>query len=140
MRISDWSSDVCSSDLTHGPRSIALYCGTALAFAGLAGSVARSWLAGIGSPELYSNFTVDQSAKWVTMGRLGLFATGKPSIDDVDAMLLLGYNPMVSHMGFTLSPIPAANTGKEIAGARPRGAQISDDNPDTEERRVGKKR
>src|SRR3546814_1999747 len=94
MRISDWSSDVCSSDLTHGPRSIALYCGTALAFAGLAGSVARSWLAGIGSPELYSNFTVDQSAKWVTMGRLGLFATGKPSIDDVDAMLLLGYNPM----------------------------------------------
>src|SRR3546814_1282727 len=96
MRISDWSSDVCSSDL----------------------------LAGIGSPELYSNFTVDQSAKWVTMGRLGLFATGKPSIDDVDAMLLLGYNPMVSHMGFPLSPIPAANPGKAIADARARGAQI----------------
>src|SRR3546814_20478519 len=106
MRISDWSSDVCSSDLTHGPRSIALYCGTALAFAGLAGSVARSWLAGIGSPELYSNFTVDQSAKWVTMGRLGLFATGKPSIDDVDAMPLLGYKPMVSHMGFPHSTLP----------------------------------
>src|SRR3546814_19366420 len=96
MRISDWSSDVCSSDL----------------------------LAGIGSPELYSNFTVDQSAKWVTMGRLGLFATGKPSIDDVDAMLLLGYNPMVSHMGFPLSPIPAANTGKAIADAPARGAPL----------------
>src|SRR3546814_18970706 len=58
------------------------------------------------------------------MGRLGLFATGKPSIDDVDAMLLLGYNPMVSHMGFPLSPIPAANPGKAIADARARGAQI----------------
>src|SRR3546814_6342326 len=31
---------------------------------------------------------------------------------------------MVSHMGFPLSPIPAANPGKAIADARARGAQI----------------
>src|SRR3546814_5593165 len=39
MRISDWSSDVCSSDLKHGPTEIAIDAGTFVPFAGTAPGV-----------------------------------------------------------------------------------------------------
>lgn len=108
----------------HGPRSVGLYYGTGTCFNGLSYGMARTWLAGMGSPEHYSSFTVDQSAKWVCMGRMGLFATGKPFIEDLDVMLIAGNNPVVSHLGYPLAPMPMADSLRWIKEARKRGAKL----------------
>ncbi|MES2493659.1 MAG: molybdopterin-dependent oxidoreductase [Pseudomonadota bacterium] len=108
----------------HGPRSVGLYYGTGTCFNGLSYGMARTWLAGMGSPEHYSSFTVDQSAKWVCLGRMGLFATGKPFIEDLDVMLIAGNNPVVSHLGYPLAPMPMADSLRWIKEARGRGAKL----------------
>lgn len=108
----------------HGPRAVGLYYGTGSCFNGLSYGMARTWLAGIGSPEHYSSFTVDQSAKWVCLGRMGLFATGKPFIEDLDVMLIAGNNPVVSHLGYPLAPMPMADSLRWIKEARRRGAKL----------------
>ena len=108
----------------HGPRSVGLYYGTGTCFNGLSYGMARTWLAGMGSPEHYSSFTVDQSAKWVCLGRMGLFATGKPFIEDLDVMLIAGNNPVVSHLGYPLAPMPMADSLRWIKESRRRGAKL----------------
>lgn len=108
----------------HGPRSIALYYGTGSCMNGLSYGMARTWLAGIGSPEHYTSFTIDQSAKWVCLGRMGLFATGKPMHEDVDVMLLSGINPVVSHLGYPLAPVPMTDSMKWLKQARANGAKL----------------
>jgi hypothetical protein len=90
----------------HGPRSVGLYYGTGACFNGLSYGMARTWLAGTGSPEHYSSFRVDQSAKWVSLSRIGQFATGEPYIDDVDVMLIAGVNPIVSADGVRFNSPP----------------------------------
>ena len=108
----------------YGPRSVAMYYGTGSCFNGLSYGMARTWLAGIGSPEHYSSFTVDQSAKWVCLSRMGLFATGKPMHDDIDVMLLAGINPVISHLGYPLAPVPMTDSMKWLKEARGRGAKL----------------
>jgi anaerobic selenocysteine-containing dehydrogenase len=110
-------------DIHHrwGPRSIALYYGTGTAYGGLAYSMARTWLRAIGSPELYTSMTVDQSAKWVCRSRMGVFATGKPLYTELDVMMLVGNNPVVSHQGF--GALDCANPLKQLSEARQRGVK-----------------
>ena len=74
----------------------------------LGGLLEKAFLAAIGSPNLFSTMTIDQSAKWVTMGRLGMMASGKPSFRDVDVALLAGNNPVVSHQ---TAPFVAGESG-----------------------------
>jgi anaerobic selenocysteine-containing dehydrogenase len=62
-----------------GPGSVALYYGTSVNMNTLAHSAMKAWMAGIGSPYLFSSMTLDQSAKWVTMGRMGHYLGGQPS-------------------------------------------------------------
>ena len=108
----------------HGPRSIALYYGTGTAYSGLAYGIAKSWLRAIGSPEHYSSMTVDASSLYVCMRRMGIFATGRPLHSDLDAMLLVGNNPVVSHQGWSKSPLPSSNPRKAIAEAQARGMKL----------------
>ncbi len=105
----------------YGPRSIALYYGTGTAYSGLAYSMARSWLRAIGSPERYTSMTVDHSSAWVCAGRMGAFASGRPFYLDLDVMLLVGINPVISHTGWPVSPIHSTNTPKALDEARKRG-------------------
>ena len=50
-------------------------------------------------PYVFSSMTVDQSAKWVAAGRMGMFATGKYSALDADVIMgVVGINPAVSHV------------------------------------------
>ena len=108
----------------HGPRSIALYYGTGTAYSGLAYGIARSWLRAIGSPELYTSMTVDASSLYVCMKRMGFFATGRPLHTDCDTILLVGNNPVVSHQGWSKSPLPSSNPRKAIAEAQAKGAKL----------------
>ena len=49
-----------------GPESVALYYGTGTNMNTLAHSAMKAWMAGLGSPYIFSSMTLDQSAKWVT--------------------------------------------------------------------------
>jgi anaerobic selenocysteine-containing dehydrogenase len=63
--------------------------------------------------------TIDQSAKWVTQLRMGYFQSGVRHISEVDALLLTGNNPLVSHFGAATS-----NPTKAFRDAKERGAKI----------------
>lgn len=108
----------------HGPRSIALYYGTGTAYSGLAYNIAKSWLRSIGSPEHYTSMTLDQSSLYVCRDRMGAFKTGRPYIEQLDAIMLVGNNVAISHQGWGRSSLPGTNPRKAIAAARERGAKL----------------
>jgi anaerobic selenocysteine-containing dehydrogenase len=108
----------------HGPRAVAVYHGTGAYRSVLGGLMERAWVAALGTPNFFSTMTIDQSAKWVTMARLGTFASGKHALRDVDVALLAGGNPLVTHQGapFALAESGAPAKGFEFAKAN--GAKI----------------
>ncbi len=114
------------SDLVaeHGPRSVALYHGTGAYRSVLGGQLEKSFLSAIGTPNLFSTMTIDQSAKWVTAGRMGVMASGKPAFDDVDLAVIVGNNPVVSHQTFPFGPGESGAPGRAFARAKARGARI----------------
>jgi anaerobic selenocysteine-containing dehydrogenase len=108
----------------HGPRSVAVYHGTGAYRSVLGGLLEKSFLAAIGSPNLFSTMTIDQSAKWVTMARMGVMASGKPSFKDVDVGLIAGNNPVVSHQTFPFAPGESGAPARAFAEAKARGARL----------------
>jgi hypothetical protein len=106
----------------HGPESLAVWTGTTSYMgAGMltTQSMLKSLMSEIGTPHLISAMTLDQSAKWVTMLRMGAFATGKRFISqDLDALMLLGTNPVISHQGTPLNSASGWNPGKALRDAK----------------------
>lgn len=92
----------------HGPRSVGIYMGTGGYFNSLVQPLAKAWLHEIGSPVFFTSSTVDQSAGWVAMMRMGFVASGKPNPSEVDALMIVGANPLVSHW------LPAFNPSKRL--------------------------
>ena len=108
----------------HGPRAIAVYHGTGAYRCVLGGLMERAWVAALGTPNFFSSMTIDQSAKWVTMARMGVMASGRHSFRDADLALLAGGNPIVTHQG---APFAVAETGapaRAFEAARARGCKI----------------
>jgi anaerobic selenocysteine-containing dehydrogenase len=81
-----------------------------------------SWMKALGSRSLFSTMTIDQSAKWVAMERLGRWAAGHQHFRSSDVWVFVGYNPLLSVQGgsgfFTTNPT------KEMKDARARGMKI----------------
>ena len=104
----------------HGPRSVAVYHGTGAYRSVLGNLLERAFVAEIGTPNFFSSMTIDQSAKWVTMARMGVMASGRHAMRDADLILLAGGNPLVSHQGvpFALAETCAPARGFEAAKAR----------------------
>ncbi len=92
----------------HGPRAVGIYMGTGGYFNSLVQPLAKSWLHEVGSPNFMTSSTVDQSAGWVAMMRMGFVASGKPNPAEVDALMIVGANPLVSHW------LPAFNPSKRL--------------------------
>jgi anaerobic selenocysteine-containing dehydrogenase len=108
----------------HGPRAIAVYHGTGAYRCVLGGLMERAWVAALDTPNFFSSMTIDQSAKWVTMARLGVMASGRHNFRDADCALLAGGNPVVSHQG---APFAVAETGapaRAFQAANERGCRI----------------
>ena len=101
----------------HGPRAVAVYHGTGAYRSVLGGLMERAFVAALGTPNFFSTMTIDQSAKWVTMARMGVMASGKHSFRDTDVALLAGGNPVVTHQGapFALSESGAPARSFEAA-------------------------
>jgi len=108
----------------HGPRSVAFFHGTGAYRNVLGALLERAFAAAIRSPNFYSTMTVDQSAKWVTAGRMGTMASGKPSTRDIDLAVIVGNNPVVSHQTYPFGPGESGAPGRSLAAARARGARI----------------
>jgi anaerobic selenocysteine-containing dehydrogenase len=108
----------------HGSRAVAFYHGTGAYRSTLGGLLERAFAAAIGTPNFFSTMTIDQSAKWVTMGRMGVMASGKPSTRDVDLAVIVGNNPLVSHQTYPFAAGDSGAPAKSLAAAKARGARI----------------
>ena len=83
-----------------GPETVALFKGTQ-AYKNVAGNaMINAWPKAIGSTRIFSTITIDQSAKQITMRRMGYWDAGKPQLDECDVLMVFGSNPLVS-MTFT---------------------------------------
>ena len=106
----------------HGPRAVALYYGTGANNNSVCHSAMKGWVRLVGTPYVFSSMTVDQSAKWVAAGRMGIFTTGQHSLFDVEVGLMVGMNPVVSHSGLPL--VPFHDPTARIREAKRRGAKL----------------
>lgn len=109
---------------SHGPNSVAIFQGTQAAYNILHGQFVRSFMQAIGSKSVFSTMTIDQSAKWVTAGRLGTFASGRQNFQDSDVWLFAGTNPLVSLQGGILSGAPIYNPMKSLRDAKAKGLKL----------------
>jgi anaerobic selenocysteine-containing dehydrogenase len=105
----------------HGPETVAVFCGNGSMFSAAAYAMHRSFLIALGSDQYFSTLTIDQSAKYVSAGRLGSWAAGYPDFEKMDVAVLFGANPLVSHasLGF-LSVDPV----RRLKRARARGLKL----------------
>lgn len=81
----------------HGKDAIALYTGGSAYLTSTAWMMLPMFRKALGTNANYSTATIDQSAKFVTVERLGAWAAGKHTIDRSDVMMLIGTNPLVAH-------------------------------------------
>lgn len=108
----------------HGPRALATYWGTYSYFDCVGKTLLKNLMAALGAPAMFSSMTVDQSSKWVTAARMGVWASGKPVSTDTDVILVAGCNPPVSHQGYPMVPYPTTNVSQHIRAAKQRGARL----------------
>ncbi|MDB5584146.1 MAG: hypothetical protein JWR80_9322 [Bradyrhizobium sp.] len=108
----------------HGPRSLAMFYGTTSYVDPIGKPFAKSLMSELGSPNHFSTMTIDQSSKWVTAARMGIFHSGKPALDYTDVVLVAANNPLVSHMGYSLTSIPAYNVNAQLKKAKQRGVKF----------------
>lgn len=107
----------------HGPRSVAVYCGTGAYQCATGLSVARAWMHGLGSPSFYSSVTIDQPAKVVVASQIGFWQGGVQSFESADVVMMIGNNPLIS----SFSPqgtIPAFSSADKLRTAKRRGLRL----------------
>ena len=86
----------------EGPEALAVFLGNGGMFNIPAYHIHHGFLAAFGSDQYFSTLTIDQSAKFVSFGRLGGWAAGYPAFEKMEVALLFGANPLLSHgsLGF----------------------------------------
>ncbi|MBA2933772.1 molybdopterin-dependent oxidoreductase [Sphingomonas sp. CGMCC 1.13654] len=107
----------------HGPGAVAAYVGTQATCNSIYRPLAIDFLRALGSPSLFSSMTIDQSAKWVTIGRMGIYLAGRQPLKGADVWMLCGVNPMVSMSGWS-GNLPAYDPVKIIKEARREGLTL----------------
>jgi anaerobic selenocysteine-containing dehydrogenase len=102
-----------------GPEAVAGYRGGGAFFNASAVTLLEDFLKALGSPKLFSSVTIDQSAKMVATGRLGMWLPGPDPITTADVAMLIGCNPVVSVIGTDLR-----NPVKRLKEAKARGMKL----------------
>jgi anaerobic selenocysteine-containing dehydrogenase len=106
-----------------GPQAVGIYYGTACYGSTFAISFAKAWMKALGSPQVYSSQTIDQSPKTIAALRMGVFNSGGQLFESADVWVISGSNPIVSHLGGW-----GGNTmyapGNDIRVARKRGMKL----------------
>lgn len=84
----------------------------------------RAWVSALGTPNFFSTMSIDQSAKWVTMARMGVMASGRHAIRDADLVLLAGGNPLVTHQGAPFALAESGAPARSIQALKDRGGKV----------------
>ncbi len=105
---------------TDGPEAIAGYKGGGGYFTSSAVLLLRDWLQALGSQKVFSSATIDQSAKAVAQGRIGVWPPGRTPFHRGDVFLLVGSNPLVS----VNPPLDIRNPMKRLKEAKARGMKF----------------
>lgn len=108
----------------HGPDSVALFTGTQAAMASLTLPFTLAFWRTLRSCSKFSSMTIDQSAKWVTEGRLGMWAAGGQRLADADVWMFLGTNPIVSMQGGYFTGFPIHDGLRRIQEEQRRGLKL----------------
>jgi anaerobic selenocysteine-containing dehydrogenase len=107
----------------HGPRAVAVYCGTGAYQCATGLSIAKAWMKGLGSPSFYSSVTIDQPAKVVISTQIGMWQGGVQSFESANVVMMIGNNPLIS----SFSPqgtIPAFSAADKLRSAKRRGLRL----------------
>jgi anaerobic selenocysteine-containing dehydrogenase len=104
----------------RGPNAFGMYVGGGAAFNAGWLPMQQSFIKAIGSTQLFSTLTIDQSAKVISYERMGTWAGGTHDLNEAEVILILGVNPLVSH-GL---PILAADPVRRIKRAKAAGTKI----------------
>lgn len=104
-----------------GADAVALFRGTAGFHTSTAFRMHGAFLAALGSSSLYTTLTIDQSAKYIAAGRLGVWQAGQCHFDALDAALVFGCNPLVSH---SAGGMLVSDPTKRLKQAKARGLQL----------------
>lgn len=102
-----------------GPRSVALYWGTASAGCDGVGPISGAFMSALGSRQLFTTNTIDKGGRHVAMAKHGSWMAPRQAWDEPDVALLLGINPFVSYQGF-----PIGNPGHWLADQQRRGMRL----------------
>lgn len=104
-----------------GPNAVAAYRGSGGFMASASIPMVNGFLEALGSHQMYSNLTIDQSAKWVAIGRVGWWPPGTQAFGDSDVSMLVGNNPLVSIAG---SGMDTRHPLKRLRDAKARGMKL----------------
>jgi anaerobic selenocysteine-containing dehydrogenase len=107
----------------HGPRAVAVYCGTGAYQCATGLNVAKAWMKGLGSPSFYSSVTIDQPAKVVIATQIGMWQGGIQSFESADVVMMIGNNPLVSSFA-PQGTIPAFSAADKLRTAKRRGLRL----------------
>jgi anaerobic selenocysteine-containing dehydrogenase len=102
-----------------GPEAISGYRGGGAFFNASASTLLQDFLGAVGTPKLFSSVTIDQSAKMVTPGRLGMWLPGIQSFQSSDVTMVIGGNPLVS-----ITNLDLRNPMKRLKEAKARGFKL----------------
>lgn len=104
---------------THGPRSVAIYIGTHGYNNFATQGFALGFMQAIGSPMVFTSVTIDQPGKGVAAALHGVWLAGQPAVNDLDCLLLVGTNPVISMNGGL-----GMNPAKNLHEGRRRGLRL----------------
>jgi anaerobic selenocysteine-containing dehydrogenase len=104
----------------HGPRSVAIYSGTAASRNPAARPVLNAFMDGIGSPMRFDSNTIDQPGKAVAQAMLGMWGAPPQGFVGADVCLLIGVNPFVSVAG----GVPMSDPIRSVREAQAKGMRL----------------
>jgi anaerobic selenocysteine-containing dehydrogenase len=104
----------------HGPRSVAIYTGTAGSRNPAARPMLNALMDAIGSPMRFDSNTIDQPGKAVAQALHGMWGAPPQDFDTAGVTLLIGINPFVSMAGGLPMPDPM----RRVREAQARGMRL----------------
>jgi anaerobic selenocysteine-containing dehydrogenase len=94
----------------HGPRAIASFTGTRIIEHGAFYALGIGFMGALGSPMQFSPLTLDQPGDLVAHAFHGTWLGGENRLENCDAWLLVGTNPIVSHQYWANNPVGRITT------------------------------
>lgn len=107
----------------YGPHAIATFSGTGAYNNAGAVPAAFAFARAVGSRNNFSTMTIDQPAKVVAVGRMGVWGAGGHTFKDADVAMVVGLNPLVSSLGQRGAP-PNTNPSRKVHDAIKNGLQL----------------